>query len=114
MELESAVRPGTGHRAQYSRICAFGGAGRCRLSDLGYDLYRRLVCRLLPLSPGLCSAEGVARARKPMSLVIKGGTVVTAERSFKADVYCEAGMIKAVGDVTNAPEGAEIIDASGQ
>src|SRR4051812_9233398 len=114
MELESAVRPGPGHRAQYSRLRAFGGAGRCRLSDLGHDLYRRLVCRLLPLSPGLCSAEWGPRERKLMSLVIKGGTVVTAERSFKADVYCEGGLIKAVGDVSNAPAGAQVIDASGQ
>ncbi len=49
-----------------------------------------------------------------MSLVIKGGTVVTAERSFKADVYCEDGLIKAVGDVSNAPAGTEVIDAAGQ
>ena len=49
-----------------------------------------------------------------MSLVIKGGTIVTAEASFRGDVYCEGGLIKAVGDVSNAPAGAEIIDASGQ
>src|SRR3954471_481481 len=49
-----------------------------------------------------------------MSLVIKGGTVVTAERSFKADVYCEDGLIKAVGDVSNAPAGAQPIAADCQ
>ena len=49
-----------------------------------------------------------------MSLVIKGGTIVTAERSFKGDVYCEGGLIRAVGDVANAPGTAEVIDASGQ
>ena len=49
-----------------------------------------------------------------MSLVIKGGTITTADRSFKGDVYCEDGLIKAVGDVSNAPATAEVIDASGQ
>src|SRR5664279_828861 len=49
-----------------------------------------------------------------MSQVIKGGTIVTAERSFKGDVYCEGGVIKAVGDVSNAPANAAVIDASGQ
>ena len=49
-----------------------------------------------------------------MSLVIKGGTIVTAEASYRGDVYCEGGLIKAVGDVSNAPAGAQVIDASGQ
>ena len=49
-----------------------------------------------------------------MSLVIKGGTIVTAERSFPGDVYCEGGLIRAVGDVANAPAAAEVIDATGQ
>ncbi len=49
-----------------------------------------------------------------MSLVIKGGTIITADCSFKGDVYCEGGLIKAVGDVSNAPASAEVIDASGQ
>jgi len=47
-----------------------------------------------------------------MSLLIKGGTIVTAERSFVGDVYCEDGIIKAVGDVFGAA--TEIIDATGQ
>jgi dihydropyrimidinase len=49
-----------------------------------------------------------------MSLVIKGGTIVTADTQFRGDVYCEDGIIKAVGDVSNAPAGAEVIDAGGQ
>jgi dihydropyrimidinase len=49
-----------------------------------------------------------------MSLVLKGGTIVTAERSFKGDIWCEGGLIRAIGDVSNAPAGSEIIDASDQ
>jgi dihydropyrimidinase len=49
-----------------------------------------------------------------MSLVIKGGTLVTAERSFKGDIWCEDGLIQAIGDVSNAPADAEVIDATGQ
>jgi len=49
-----------------------------------------------------------------MSLIIKGGTIVTAETSFKGDVYCEGGLIRSVGDGSNAPISAEVIDATGQ
>mgnify|MGYP006197270631 CR=1 FL=1 len=30
-----------------------------------------------------------------MSILIRGGMVVTAEQSFRADVYCENGIIAA-------------------
>lgn len=49
-----------------------------------------------------------------MSLLIKGGTVVTAEDKFRADVYCEGGKIVAVGPDLDAPAGAQVIDAGGQ
>ena len=49
-----------------------------------------------------------------MSVLIKGGTVVNAERSFAADVYCESGTIAAVGENLDAPAGARVIDAGGQ
>lgn len=48
-----------------------------------------------------------------MSILIRGGTVVTADRSFTADVYCEDGVIKQVGPEIDAPRGAELIDADG-
>src|SRR3954454_2916903 len=49
-----------------------------------------------------------------MSVLIKGGTVVTAEQMFRADVTCENGKIKAVGENLSVPAGAQVVDASGQ
>jgi len=49
-----------------------------------------------------------------MSILIKGGTVVTAEQSIRADVYCADGKIKQVGEQLDVPAGAEIVDAGGQ
>ncbi|MEX0299677.1 MAG: dihydropyrimidinase [Kordiimonas sp.] len=49
-----------------------------------------------------------------MSIVIRGGTVVTAEQSQKTDVYCEGGVVKAMGVDLDVPSDAEVIDASGQ
>ena len=48
-----------------------------------------------------------------MTLVIRGGEVVNAERTFRADVLCDEGKIIAVGVDIEAPAGAEVIDASG-
>jgi dihydropyrimidinase len=49
-----------------------------------------------------------------MSIVIRGGTVVTADNTWQADVYCEEGIIKAIGVDIEVPSTAEVIDASGQ
>ncbi len=49
-----------------------------------------------------------------MSIVIRGGTVVTAEQSQKTDVYCEGGVVKAMGVDLDVPSDAEVIDAGGQ
>jgi dihydropyrimidinase len=49
-----------------------------------------------------------------MSLLIRNGTIVNADREFRADVLCEDGKITAIGSALAAPLGAEIIDASGQ
>jgi dihydropyrimidinase len=49
-----------------------------------------------------------------MSILIRGGTVITAENTFRADVYCKDGLIRAVGEGLDAPAGAEIVDAGGQ
>jgi dihydropyrimidinase len=50
------------------------------------------------------------------SLLIRGGTVVNADRQFKADVLCADGRITAVGEeaARSAPASAEKLDAGGQ
>ncbi|MGO8858594.1 MAG: dihydropyrimidinase [Steroidobacteraceae bacterium] len=48
-----------------------------------------------------------------MSLLIRGGTVVNADRSMRADVLCEGGVIQAVGETLPAQASAEILDAGG-
>jgi dihydropyrimidinase len=46
-----------------------------------------------------------------MATLIRGGTVVTAEHSTRADVLCADGKIKAIGPKLEAPAGAQIVDA---
>ena len=48
-----------------------------------------------------------------MTLLIRGGTVVTAEQTFRADVLCRDGLIAAVEPDLEAPNGARIVDAGG-
>jgi dihydropyrimidinase len=48
-----------------------------------------------------------------MTLLIKGGTIVTADLEHRADVLVEGETIAAVGLDLEAPAGAEIVDASG-
>ena len=48
------------------------------------------------------------------ALLIRGGTVVNADRSFRADVLCQDGQIVAVGEGLQAPAGATVVDAGGQ
>ncbi|MBC7860058.1 MAG: dihydropyrimidinase [Burkholderiaceae bacterium] len=49
-----------------------------------------------------------------MTTIIRGGTVVNADRAFRADVLCSDGRIVAVGENLEAPAGARVIDAGGQ
>src|SRR5881628_1426610 len=49
-----------------------------------------------------------------MSLLIKGGTIVTADRTFRADVYCADGIIKEIGENLETPAKTEVVDARGQ
>jgi dihydropyrimidinase len=48
-----------------------------------------------------------------MAILIRGGTVVNADASARADVLVDGGKIAAVGAKLDAPSGAEIIDAGG-
>lgn len=49
-----------------------------------------------------------------MFVLIKGGTIVTADDTFRADVLCADGKIQALGDGIDAPGGSEVVDAGGQ
>ena len=49
-----------------------------------------------------------------MSLLIKNGTIVTADKTFVGDVLCEGETITAIGLGLAAPAGAEVIDATGK
>ena len=48
------------------------------------------------------------------TVLIRGGTVVNADRQFRADVLCVDGKISAVGEGLQAPAGAQMVDAGGQ
>ena len=48
-----------------------------------------------------------------MSVLIKNGTIVNADQSFKADVLCADGKIQEIGSNISAPSGAEVVDATG-
>ena len=49
-----------------------------------------------------------------MTVLVKGGTVVNADRSFRADVLCENGLVAAVDESIDAPKSATVVDAGGQ
>ena len=50
-----------------------------------------------------------------MSILIRGGTVVTAEGRRRAPTsMCDGGEIEAVGAKLDAPAGARVVDAGGQ
>jgi dihydropyrimidinase len=49
-----------------------------------------------------------------MTVLIQGGTVVNADRTFRADVLCQDGTIAAVGEGLEVPQGATVVDAGGQ
>ena len=49
-----------------------------------------------------------------MNVLIKGGTVINAERSVRADVLCKGGVIADIGEGLKAPRGSTVVDAGGQ
>ena len=48
-----------------------------------------------------------------MGLFIKGGILVNHDHSHTADIFCDNGIIKEIGENLDIPAGAEVIDASG-
>lgn len=49
-----------------------------------------------------------------MGLVIRNGTIVTSTDQYVADIYCDAGVIKAIGKNLDVPAGTQAVDGSGQ
>ena len=49
-----------------------------------------------------------------MAIIIKGGTIITDGQRMNADVYCDEGVIKAIGKDLDVPSGTQVIDAGGQ
>src|SRR6187551_3980859 len=49
-----------------------------------------------------------------MSLLIKNGTIVTADAQFTGDILCQNGVITGIGPDLAAPADCEIIDAAGK
>ncbi len=49
-----------------------------------------------------------------MAVLIRGGTLVTAEQTVCADVLCGDGKIQEIGEKLGAPKGARVVDAGGQ
>ena len=48
-----------------------------------------------------------------MTTIIRGGTIVNADRAFRGDVLCFGDKIVAVGESIDAPANATVIDAEG-
>lgn len=48
-----------------------------------------------------------------MTTIIRGGTIVNADRAFRGDVLCFGDKIVAVGESLDAPANATVIDAGG-
>ena len=49
-----------------------------------------------------------------MTILIKGGTIVNADRTFRADVLCEGDVIVAIEKNLEPPKGATVLEADGQ
>ena len=49
-----------------------------------------------------------------MSLLIRNGTIVTADSRYTADIFCEGETITRIDRNLPAPAGATVIDAAGK
>ena len=48
-----------------------------------------------------------------MGLVIRNGNIVTSNAEFTADIYCDGGVIKAIGHNLDVPAGTQALDGTG-
>ncbi|TBR44957.1 dihydropyrimidinase [Marinomonas agarivorans] len=49
-----------------------------------------------------------------MSLLLKGGTVVTHEETYQADILCEDGVISQIGSNISTPADTKVLDVTGK
>src|SRR5579863_5068799 len=49
-----------------------------------------------------------------MSLLIKGGEIITADSRYTADIFCEGETITRIDKDISVPKGVEVIDAKGK
>ena len=49
-----------------------------------------------------------------MTVLIKGGTIVTAVQTYRADILCTDGKFRSIGENLDAPTGTRTVDAGGQ
>ena len=61
-----------------------------------------------------CGAWSLEFGASLMSLLIKGGEIVTGTEHYIADIYCEHERITHIDRNIDAPAGAEVINASGK
>lgn len=63
----------------------------------------------------LCPAKDTSEVPGHVEpLLIRGGTIVDAERSYAADVLCSGGKIESIGAGLAAPPNCRVIDATGK
>ena len=86
--------------------------GKVLIDDAEFAVATETVVALVLKGTRRSCADPLKR-RLDMTLLVRGGTVVTAEDSFRADVLCQDGNIAAVGPGLEAPAGAEVVDAGG-
>ena len=65
-------------------------------------------------NPAIISSEAIIESKEViMSVLIKGGTVVTADQALRTDVLCVDGKIQQIAETIDKPGECEEIDAGG-
>ncbi|XP_024545302.1 dihydropyrimidinase [Selaginella moellendorffii] len=71
-------------------------------------------CDAAAAAPGIYDAMCLAETDDSSKILIRGGTVVNADRQFHADVYIEDGIIKLVAPDLKVLDGVRVVDATGK